>query len=432
MTPGCNFVHRLRRVGLDCGGRRTTTYFMASEPLNRRELIRIGGLVGSAVAAGLPSAAWAGAAPQVPRRQLGKTKKRVPILMMGGSMRIDIPFDVKFAEAFKHGVNYFDTSRIYVGGNGEVALANFHRRLKCRDRMWITTKSKRHEPDAMAASLEESLQKLKSDHVELFFLHALTKVDRLSPLLAKRVDALKKAGKIHHFGFSTHNANVVELLEKAAETPWVDVVMFRYNFRQYGDVALNRAIEKAAAAGVGLIAMKTQGVHLDLHRAGAAANQPSPDDKWKSIAKSGRWNKYQASLKAVWADERITGCVSEMDTLDKVRQNVAAALDQGKLGALDAAAIRKFADATRNQACDGCDQHCSRAVNAPVRIADTLRMLGYHDAYGKPEEARALFAELPQAARQLHGVDFSGANLACPHGVDVAAHMRRAAKVLSA
>ena len=376
--------------------------------------------MGSAVATGLPlSSLAASGAAKVPRKVLGKTNKRVPILMMGGSMPIDLTFDTKFAEAFRHGVDYFDTSRVYVGGNGEVALANFHGRMKCRDRMWITTKSKKHDPDGMARSLDVSLEKLRSKHVELFFLHGLADGRYLSPALGRKVEALKKAQKIQHFGFSTHAKNVVELLEQAARTPWVEVVMFRYNFRQYGDRALNRAIDKAARAGIGLIAMKTQGAELSLQ------------NQWESIRKSGRWNKYQAVLKAIWADDRLTGLVSEMDTLEKVRENVAAALDEGQLGAIDLRALEEYARVTRGQACDGCDHLCSAAIQGDVRIADVLRLLSYHDVYGKPETAKALFRSLPPSAQRLAEVDFSPANKACPHGLNVAAHMRRAVRVLS-
>lgn len=55
----------------------------------------------------------------------------------------------------------------------------------------------------------------------------------------------------------------------------------------------------------------------------------------------------------------------------------------------------------------------------------------YHDVYEEPELARESFRALPAEARRLSGVDFSGANRACPHGVDVASLMDRASKVLS-
>ena len=67
---------------------------------------------------------------------------------------------------------------------------------------------------------------------------------------------------------------------------------------------------------------------------------------------------------------------------------------------------------------------------APVQIGTTLRCLMYHDVYGQPELARERFRSLPAEARQLAGVDFSGASRACPHGVDVVSLMDRASKVL--
>ena len=39
--------------------------------------------------------------------------------------------------------------------------------------------------------------------------------------------------------------------EVAAKTPWVDSVMFRYNFRQYGNKELNKAMDACVKAGVG-------------------------------------------------------------------------------------------------------------------------------------------------------------------------------------
>ena len=85
----------------------------------------------------------------------------------------------------------------------------------------------------------------------------------------------------------------------------------------------------------------------------------------------------------------------------------------------------------RPLACDGCDHRCNPAVAAPVQIGATLRCLMDHDIYGQPEVAKESFRALPAEARHLAGVDFSGANRACPHGVDVASLMDRAFRVLA-
>ena len=212
---------------------------------------------------------------------------------------------------------------------------------------------------------------------------------------------------------------MAELLHLAAKTPWIDSVMFRYNFRQYGNKELNKAIDAAKKANVGLIAMKTQG------------SEASFGDRWKKFEKTGKWNKHQAVLKAVWEDERISAAVSHMDTFEKLRQNIAAALDKTKLSQAEKDNLERYAAATRGATCDGCDHHCNPAVDAPVQIGDTMRYLMYHDTYGDPAKAHELFAQLPKGARQLSNVDFSGANRACPHGVDVVAHMKRAAELFN-
>jgi len=56
----------------------------------------------------------------------------------------------------------------------------------------------------------------------------------------------------------------------------------------------------------------------------------------------------------------------------------------------------------------------------------------YHDVYGEQDKARALFRKIPRAARALSGVDFRAAEAACPHGVELVAHMDRAARIFRA
>ena len=402
-----------------------------AKKLTRRDLLRLGvaagalGLAGKASAAdpeAKPADAKAGEPPlpKVPRRILGKTGASIPILLMGGGMKLDTRFDPKLAEAYRFGVNYIDAADCYSGGTCETAVGNFHTKAGVRKDLWITSKSDQHAPAGFEATVHTSLEKLQSDWVDLYFLHALQEATYLNDDLKVVVERLKKEGKIRHFGFSCHDATVVELLNKAAATGWVDAVMFRYNFRQYGDKELNAAMDACKKANVGLIAMKTQG------------SEAAFADAWKKFEGTGKWNKYQAVLKAVWSDERITAAVSHMDTFEKLKDNVAAALDKSELGALDRAGLEKYAAATRVHACDGCDHLCGAAVTAPVRIGATMRCLMYHDVYGEPERAREVFARLPAEARKLSGVDFRGAEAACPHGLQVSALMERAARVLEA
>lgn len=390
---------------------------------NRRQLIQGGAALGAGMLIGGSALGDAIAAPgkaklRVPRKVLGKTGKKVPILVFGSAMSLDPVFDPKIAEAVRYGVDYIDAAAVYGGGTCEPAVGAYHTRAKNRDKLWITSKSPRHDLKGFSDTLDNSLEDLKTDYIDLYFLHALREVDYLSTSMGVLAEKLKKQGKIRHIGFSCHHGNVAELLQAASKRSWIDVIMFRYNFRQYGDKQLNKAMDAAAKAGIGLIAMKTQG------------SAASFADEWKKFTKSGKWNKHQAVLKAVWADDRITAAVSHMDTLKVLRENIGAAVDKTKLTRAELESLDRYAAATRAYACDGCDHICGAQVAAPIAVGDTLRFLMYSEVYGEHDKARKLFAALAPEQRALDGVDFGRAAKACPHGFDLAGHMERAKKIL--
>lgn len=399
--------------------------------LTRRDLLKMGFSAGAGMTlAGAPFSARAEDAPkkmggdttlpQVPRRVLGKTGETVPILLFGGGVDLDPKFDPKMAEAFRFGVNYIDAADCYGNASCEARVGSFVKRADIRNRIWITSKSDKHDAEGLETTLNRGLEKFETDYFDMYFLHGLKDPAPLSDdALEATVARLKKEGKIKYFGFSCHDGNVDELLQLAAQRPWIDAVMFRYNFAQYGDKELNDAMDACVKAGVGLIAMKTQ-------RSAVAF-----EESWQAYQQKGPWSKQQAVLKAVWADERISAAVSHMDTFEKLKENIAAATDQYELGQAELEELGRYAEATRHTACDGCDHHCNPSVDAPVKIGATLRFLMYHDVYGEKDKARRLFRELPFDAQRLAGVDFRPANAACPFGVDVAAHMERAQKVLA-
>jgi len=401
--------------------------------ITRRELLKMGLTTGAALTlSGAPFATEIVRAedppkksggdttlPQVPRRMLGKTGQTVPILLMGGAVNLDPKYDPKLAEAFRFGVDYIDAADCYNGDNCEEYVGNFVNQDDLRKKIWITSKSDEHDPKGLEKTLIRGLEKARTDYFDMYYLHAVEDPTPINDDLKVTVERLKKEGKIRHFGFSCHDGNVDELLQIAAKTPWIESVMFRYNFSQYGKKELNDAIDACVKADVGLIAMKTQRSEIGFRNA------------WRKFQKEGKWSKYQAVMKAVWADERISAAVSHMDTFEKLKENVAAAVDMYDLGQADLDALNRYAKATRHEACDGCDHICGPRVTAPVKIGATLRYLMYHDVYGEQDKAKTLFGKLPREAQRLEGVDFRPARDACPYGVDVVKHMERASKVFA-
>ena len=359
--------------------------------------------------------------PKVPRRVLGGTGEEIPILLFGCAQKFDEKYDKMLHRGFKEGVDYVDTALVYAGGQSHKTLVPFIEQVE-RKNLWITSKAPHHRnqatPEAFEQGLEKCLEQMKIDYLDLFFMHALDDTKFLEKPYIALGEKLKKAKKTRFFGFSCHDGNVVELLNKAAEVGGIDAIMFRYSFDDYGNKELNRAIDACAKAKIGLIAMKTQ------------KSVPKKQEMVVNF-QSKDFTLGQAKLKAVWADERIAAAVSHMDSLDLLKENVIAAKSPVKIAMGDFQQLNRLAACTSGYSCKGCKHLCEPNIPTEVAVADTLRYLMYHECYGEPEKARQLYAELTPAERDIDGVDFSRATRACPEGIDIAKRLGRARELLA-
>ena len=376
----------------------------------------------------VPAGALAATSAKVPTKVLGKTGQKVSILGLGGA--VDITPQLMHA-TLGEGVTYIDSAQGYGGGNSERNLGAYFEKSGRRDECFLVTKSGDHSAAGFVRTLEEdSLPRLKTDHVDLYFLHNLGDPERLDDEIKTTAERLKKEGKIRFFGFSSHHPRMVDVMNRAAEVGFVDVIMFVYNFRTHADEELRRAIDRCHEAGIGLVSMKTQAGNVSWKM---YTDRSAPADSTQAILEpftSQGFSRHQAALKFAWADERIDSSVSHMVNIEMLRENAAAA-KRPSMGRLEGAQLREYATATDHLWCRGCGHICEGCVSAPVAIADTLRYRMYHEQYGERELARRLYAELPAAARDLALVDLDVAEAACPHQLPVAELMRDAARRLA-
>jgi predicted aldo/keto reductase-like oxidoreductase len=385
------------------------------------------GMAGAAQAAvpGSMSLAQAEAAPpvqKVPRKQLGNTGMTVPILLMGGSQTFDPKYDKMLHRAHSMGVDYIDTAELYAGGESHITIAPFLQQIG-RKNVWITSKvalkGSKATPENYKKRIDNCLSSLQTDYLDMFFMHMIDDLEQLEPDFIKMGEDIKKSGKAKLFGFSCHDGNVARLIDKAAKVGGIDAIMFRYNFRQYGDLELNNAMDAAKKAGIGLIAMKTQ--------------SSVPDDLEKVVEfQSKSFTLAQAKLKSVWADERIDAAVSGISNLQILQENATAAMSPEKLTMNEFHQLNKLARLTRSYHCMGCKHICETKVAGELKIADALRYLMYADSYHDPETARLLYNALSPAERNFEGVDLSAATAACPQGIQIEARLRQAREMLLA
>jgi aryl-alcohol dehydrogenase-like predicted oxidoreductase len=245
--------------------------------MERREFIKQAALTAATVA----SANQLGASPKTPsnpiaRRTLGKTGEKLSIIGFGGIVVMDEETGAAsniVAEAVDRGINYFDVAPSY--GNAQErlgpALAPY------RKNAFLACKTEGRTKDDSRKQLEESLRLLKTDHVDLYQFHALTKMKDLDTVLGpggamETMEAAKKEGKIRYIGFSVHSQ---ETALAAMDRYNFDTILFPVNWvlftqANFGPQILKRAQEKQ----MGILALK--GMAKTVWTADQKQNHPQP------------------------------------------------------------------------------------------------------------------------------------------------------------
>ena len=227
--------------------------------IDRREFLKRAGCAGLAVVA-LQHPLRAQTVDELPKRVLGRTKEKVTILGLGtapvGEGPVGVEEGIKiFSEVIDRGVNYIDTARIY--GNAEEILG--HIIPKRRDKLFVVTKVSTDNGARAEKSLEESLRRLKTDHIDLVHIHSIgsKNLDRVlaSDGVLQFLLKQKEAGKIRFIGISGHNrpANFVRMIQ----TGQIDVLMCVMNHADRNIYNFEgKVLPEAIKRNVGCAAMK--------------------------------------------------------------------------------------------------------------------------------------------------------------------------------
>ena len=210
------------------------------------------------LAADTPRSEW-GSSRVAAYRRLGRTGVHVSDISFG-SAKVASPDVVR--EALERGISYFDTSPDYADAASERAIGEGIRGR--RDEVFLATKfctPAGHLPAGapvaeIVRTLEGSLARLGTDHVDLVHIHACNEEERLfAPSFHEAFERLREQGKVRFLGVSSHTPRMVEVMTAAIESGRFDVVMPAYSFHLWPE--LDRVLELARARDVGVVAMKT-------------------------------------------------------------------------------------------------------------------------------------------------------------------------------
>ena len=291
-----------------------------------------------------------------------------------------------------------------MNGRNEEIVARALKGLQ--DKVYVATKilSSSRSKEDIFRDVETSLRALERDHIDVIQLHNVTDRERIfNPDMREALLKLRQQGKVRFFGVTTHTneTDVVNALVDDKDR-FFDTVLVKYNFRS-GDEP-KKAIARAAQAGIGVIAMKTQ--------AGG----------YKTDA-LGPISPHQAALKWTLQDRNVTAAIPGMRDMGHLREDIAV---MGmRLTLVDNLILRYYGAAVSSRYCHMCGK-CEETCPRGVAISTVNRSLLYAEAYRSPELARATYDEIPTPSSASSCLGCGRCVARCVNGLDIAAKMARA------
>ena len=363
---------------------------------------------------------------KIPTRDFGKTGEKVSILALGGNgTSLSL---VMMKQAIRWGVTYWDawdSDRPYGGGISQKGIGKYFRKFPDdREKIFLMTKTDDRDPKTLTAFLDKALVEMRTDTIDFFVIHSRSSIKSLTAETRAWVDAAKAAGKIRHFGISSHS-RMESVMHGAVELGWIDGVMVTYNYRVMNNESMIKAVDSCRQAGLAIVAMKTQA--KSIWPMAFPENETEINLADAFIQKG--YSPAQANLKAVWTNPAITSLTSMMTNMNRFSANVAAALGKTELSSTEMGMLKQHAYETRSSYCAGCTQICQTALDKEVPIGDVMRCLMYANSYGDHEYARALFNKLPETVRGgMADLDCTAAERLCPQQIVIGDVLRRAAE----
>jgi predicted aldo/keto reductase-like oxidoreductase len=185
-----------------------------------------------------------------------------------------------------------------------------------------------------------------------------------------------QAGKVGHLALSGHCGGMQPCLEAAIADGRFEVLLFKYDFVSYPDVA--EILHRAAAKGIGAIVFKTN--------AGARHREI------KGL-EAGGLSFRRATVKWALGNPDISSVAVTITNFGQIRDLAAAVA--APLAPAEAAMLRRYAGEMAARYCRFCTT-CEAACPAGVAVAEVMRYDMYFSGYGREKEAMQRYHALPR------------------------------------
>lgn len=253
------------------------------------------------------------AEPKLAFRALGQTSHQVTALGFGTMLASDPLVLERAADA---GINFFDTARMYQGGNNERMVGTA---LKGK-RQKVVLCSKTLAPTKAGAlrDLDTSLKEIGTDYLDIWYLHAKSKPEEVTDELLEAQQMARQAGKIRFAGVSLH-FNMKRLIPWLVAKGATQVILASYNF--YLDEDPAEEIQAARRAGLAIVAMKTMAGGYARIKRGDRLYGQDPNALLKRLQKPGAM---LAALKWSLRNPSVDTAIVGMTDFDELEEDMRA------------------------------------------------------------------------------------------------------------
>jgi predicted aldo/keto reductase-like oxidoreductase len=341
------------------------------------------------------------------KRRLGRTDWEISIIGFGA---IKLPqinqreCDILLNRAIDLGINFVDTADCYEDSEEKIGKALSKRRKE----FYLSTKIDERDKGGVLKKLERSLQRLKTDWIDLVLFHDVRGSEYGNLFDRGGFEALEKAkeqGKLLQIGISIHNS--IPMMKKAIDSDSFSVLMVAYSPIDE-DRLTSDILSSAYQKGVGLVAMK-----------------PLAGGR---LAEGRGWNKKyfkeetpaQFSLRYILTNPNITCAIPGMTNLKELEENAKVGKDPVSLTPEEIGGLMDWV----GEAGKGFCRNCGYCLPCPegIQIPDIFRFEGYYERYGMKKWAIEQYRALPVKAESCSSCNQCLTR--CPYNVLIADRLK--------
>ena len=326
------------------------------------------------------------------------------------------------------GLNYFDTAKMYMGGDSEAALSDCLTSRYPREAYVLADKlspSYFNSAEDLPALFDEQLRSSGVEYFDFYLMHSQKKdiYPKYKAAGAYEFAAeMKRQGKIKMLGLSFHDS--AEFLDEIlTEKPFVDVVQLQFNYADYEDETNQSRLcyEVAKKHGKPVIVMEPV-------RGGALIDIP---DRARAILSTlGEGSPASFAIRFAASFDNVFMVLSGMSNMEQVLENVSYMKDFVPFSEKEKAVIISAGEVLKNEktipctACKYCTDGCPAAINIPDIFSAMNKKLRCENGAGYSYKRAT-----KDGGKASNCIGCGECERVCPQHIEIRRHLAECAEV---